>query len=65
MIQRIFFGVKPPDEIFSDDVYNQIHDVKRFDLLPILLLAIPVFLVGVWPSFLTDIINLGIEGIIR
>tara|TARA_B100000214_G_C23972118_1_gene630731 strand:- start:1484 stop:3028 length:1545 start_codon:yes stop_codon:yes gene_type:complete len=65
MIQRIFFGVKPPDEIFSDEIYNQIEDVKKIDLLPILLLTIPVFLVGIWPSFLTEIINLGVEGILR
>ena len=65
MIQRIFFGVKPPDEIFSDDIYEKIRDVKKLDLLPILLLTIPVILVGIWPSFLTDMINLGVEGVIR
>ncbi len=65
MIQRTFFGPKPPEGGISDEKFDQLTDVRPFDLVPILVLTIPIFVVGIWPKTIVDVFKLGIEGVLR
>ena len=65
MIQRTFFGSKPPEGGIPDDKFDELPDAEPLDLVPILVLTIPIFVVGIWPKTIVDVFNLGIEGILR
>ncbi len=65
MIQRTFFGPKPPEGGIPDDKFKELTDAEPLDLIPILVLTIPIFLVGIWPKTIVDVFKIGIEGILR
>ncbi len=65
MIQRTFFGSKPPEGGIPDDKFEELTDAEPLDLIPILALTIPIFVVGLWPKLIVDVFKIGIEGILR
>ncbi len=65
MIQRTFFGSKPPEGGIPDDKFEELTDAEPLDLIPILVLTIPIFVIGIWPKTVVDVFNIGIEGILR
>ncbi len=65
MIQRTFFGSKPPEGGIPDDKFEELTDAEPLDLIPILALTIPIFVVGIWPKTIVDVFKIGIEGILR
>lgn len=65
MIQRTFFGSKPPEGGIPDDKYEELTDAEPLDLIPILALTIPIFVIGIWPKVVVDVFKIGIEGILR
>ena len=65
MVQRTFFGPKPAVGGLPDDQYAHLTDASRFDMVPVVLLAAAVVVVGVWPRFITDVLNVGIRELIR
>ena len=65
MIQRTFFGSKPPEGGIPDDKFEELTDAEPLDLIPILVLTIPIFVIGIWPKVVVDVFNIGIEGILR
>ncbi|MXX92247.1 MAG: NADH-quinone oxidoreductase subunit M [Chloroflexi bacterium] len=65
MIQRTFFGSKPPEGGIPDDKYEELTDAEPLDLIPILVLTIPIFVIGIWPKVVVDVFKIGIEGILR
>ena len=60
MIQRSFFGEKPSEKSPISDEFDNLTDIHVFDVLPVLILTIPIFVIGIYPRFLTDLIELGI-----
>ncbi len=65
MIQRTFFGSKPPEGGIPNDKYEELTDAEPLDLIPILVLTIPIFVIGIWPKTVVDVFKIGIEGILR
>ena len=65
MIQRTFFGSRPPEGGIPDDKYEELTDAEPLDLIPILALTIPIIVIGIWPKVVVDVFKIGIEGILR
>ncbi|MYA60644.1 MAG: NADH-quinone oxidoreductase subunit M [Chloroflexi bacterium] len=65
MIQRTFFGSRPPEGGIPNDKYEELTDAEPLDLIPILVLTIPIFVIGIWPKTVVDVFKIGIEGILR
>jgi NADH-quinone oxidoreductase subunit M len=58
MIQRVFFG--PALEKF-----NKVKDADKLEMVYMLVFVGLIFLVGIYPSILTDVYNMGIEPIAK
>jgi NADH-quinone oxidoreductase subunit M len=65
MVQRAFFGPGPQPGGMSAEQYEKLDDAGWVDMVPVVALTVPIFLVGVWPSVITDTFRLGIEAAIR
>ena len=65
MIQRTFFGSRPPEGGIPDDKFEELTDAEPLDLIPILALTIPIIVIGIWPKVVVDVFKIGIEGILR
>ena len=65
MIQRTFFGAKPPEGGIPDDKFEELTDAEPLDLIPIIALTIPIFVIGIWPKVIVDVFNIGIEEVLR
>ena len=61
MIQRSFFGNKPSKESPVSKDFEELSDMHILDVFPVLVLTIPIFVVGIYPRLLTDIIEIGIR----
>ncbi len=61
MIQRTFFGPRPAPEGLPDEKFDSLTDADALDLIPILALSIPIFIVGIWPKVIVDVFDSGIE----
>ena len=65
MVQRVFFGSRPPEGGLSMEQYNKLEDAHPVDMIPVIVLTVPIFLVGVWPSVITDVFDIGIQAAVR
>jgi len=65
MVQRVFFGERPANPGLADDVYDGLTDASWVDMIPVIALAAPIFIVGIWPSVVTDVFDLGIQAVLR
>jgi NADH-quinone oxidoreductase subunit M len=65
MIQRTFFGPGPQAGGMSTESYEQLTDANWIDMVAVITLAAPIFLVGIWPSVVSDTFKIGIEAAIR
>ena len=63
VIRRAFFGTKPPGDGLPMEQYDSLTDADRLDLVPAVILTVPIILVGIWPSVVVDLFALGIEGV--
>jgi NADH-quinone oxidoreductase subunit M len=57
MLQRVFYG--PPQ-----DKFNGVHDATRLEMVYSAIFIVLIFLVGVYPSILTNVIKIGISPIV-
>jgi NADH-quinone oxidoreductase subunit M len=65
MVQRVFFGERPATPGLSDEVYDNLTDANWVDMIPVIALAAPIFIVGIWPSVVTDMFDIGIQAVLR
>lgn len=65
MVQRAFFGPGPAPGGISAETYENLKDANWIDMIAVVALTVPIFLVGIWPSVVTDTFKLGIEATIR
>lgn len=65
MVQRTFFGPGPQPGGMSEETYEELTDANWVDMIAVVALTVPIFLVGIWPSVITDTFKLGIEAAIR
>ena len=65
MVQRVFFGERPATPGLSDEVYDGLDDANWVDMVPVIVLAAPIFIVGIWPSLITDVFDTGIQAVLR
>ncbi len=65
MVQRVFFGERPANPGLSDDVYDGLTDANWVDMIPVIALATPIFIVGIWPSVVTDVFDMGIQAVLK
>ncbi len=65
MVQRTFFGPGPAQGGMSNETYEELTDANWVDMIAVVALTVPIFLVGIWPSVITDTFKLGIEAAIR
>ncbi len=63
MVQRTFFGPGPQPGGMSTETYEQLTDANWVDMVAVVALTVPIFLVGIWPSVITDTFKLGIEAV--
>ena len=64
MIQRTFFGPRPTPEGIPDDQFDKLTDAQPIDLIPVLVLTVPILLVGIWPKVIVDVFQSGIARIL-
>ncbi len=65
MVQRVFFGARPANPGLSDEVYDSLGDASWVDLIPAVALTAPIFIIGIWPSVVTDMFDIGIQAVLR
>jgi NADH-quinone oxidoreductase subunit M len=65
MVQRTFFGPGPTAGGMSEESYEHLADANWVDMIAVVVLTVPIFVVGIWPSVITDTFKLGIEAAIR
>lgn len=65
MVQRTFFGPGPAAGGMSEESYEHLTDANWVDMVAVVVLTVPIFVVGIWPSVITDTFKLGIEAAIR
>ncbi len=65
MVQRTFFGPGPAPGGMSNETYEELTDANWVDMIAVVVLTVPIFLVGIWPSVITDTFKIGIEAAIR
>jgi len=65
MVQRVFFGARPATPGLSDQVYENLTDASWVDMIPVIILAAPIFIIGLWPSVVTDVFDIGIQAVLR
>ena len=58
MIQRAMFGPRM-------ERWSKLPDATRTDLIPMVLLIVPIILFGVYPAFISDVFAVGIEPIVQ
>ena len=58
MMERALFG--PPRERFAD-----MTDASLVEAIPLVILAVSIVGVGVYPFFLTEVFNLGLEPMVE
>ena len=65
MVQRTFFGESPAQGGISQDQYDGLDDASWQDMVPVVALSIPIFLIGIWPSVIMDVFETGIRATLR
>lgn len=65
MVQRTFFGSGPQPGGMSNETYEKLTDANWVDMIAVVTLTVPIFLVGIWPSVITDTFKIGIEAATR
>ena len=65
MVQRVFFGARPATPGLSDQAYENLTDASWVDMIPVIILAAPIFIIGLWPSVVTDVFDIGIQAVLR
>ena len=65
MVQRVFFGTRAEETGMPDETYNNLKDARWSDIVPAMVLAVPIVLFGVWPSFLTNLFEAGFYDIVK
>jgi NADH-quinone oxidoreductase subunit M len=65
MAQRVFFGERAAKPGLSDEVYDNLTDANWVDMIPVIALAAPIFIIGIWPSVVTDMFDIGIQAVLR
>jgi len=65
MLQRVFFGSRPARPGLSDEVYEGLEDANWVDMVPVVALSVPIFVVGIWPSIITDVFDVGIQAVLK
>ena len=61
MFQRTFFGPGPSEHGLPKAKFEQLHDASPADLVPVFVLTVPIVLIGLYPSFITDVFSTGIR----
>jgi NADH-quinone oxidoreductase subunit M len=65
MVQRVFFGARPATPGLSDQAYENLTDASWVDMIPVIILAAPIFIIGLWPSVVTDVFDIGIQAVLK
>ena len=58
MLQRVIFGT-------SNNDYSKLSDLNIVEKIPVLILLFSILFIGIYPRFITDVLNIGINGIIN
>ena len=61
MVQRTFFGPRPPEDGLPVKMYDELDDANWIDMVPVLALSVAIVVVGVYPSVITDVFKVGIR----
>ena len=58
MLQRVIYGELNPK-------YSNLKDMNTMEKIPVILLVIAIIFLGIYPKFVTDVLNVGLTGIIN
>ena len=61
MFQRTFFGPGPSAHGLPKAKFEKLVDASAADLVPVFVLTIPIVVIGLYPSFITDVFSTGIR----
>ena len=64
MVQRVFLGERPTQGVLASSKYDELRDVRWYEMVAGVALLIPIVLIGLWPSLLVDLFNDGIGAIV-
>ena len=58
MLQRVIYGELNPK-------YSKLNDMNFVEKIPVVILIVSIIFLGIYPKFITDVLNIGIAGIIN
>ena len=58
MLQRVIFGT-------SNNDYSKLSDLNIVEKIPVFILLFSILFIGIYPRFITDVLNIGLNGIIN
>ena len=58
MLQRVIFGTSNKD-------YTKLTDLNIVEKIPVLILLFSILFIGIYPKFITDVLNIGLNEIIN
>ena len=58
MLQRVIFGTSNKD-------YTKLTDLNIVEKIPVIILLFSILLIGIYPKFITDVLNIGLNEIIN
>jgi len=64
MVQRAFFGPRPPEGGLPVKMYDDLPDANWIDMVPVLALSAAIIVVGVYPSVITEVFKAGIRAVL-
>ena len=65
MVQRSMFGTNNLDKDDSTYDYKDLKDGNFYDILPAVIITIPIIIIGIMPSIFITFFNMGIKEILR
>ena len=65
MVQRSMFGTNNLDKDDNTYDYKDLKDGNFYDILPAVIITIPIIIIGIMPSIFITFFNMGIKEILR
>ena len=59
-MSRIFFGAKT-DELLAFEKKNSIYDLKPFEIIPTVVIVVPLLFIGLWPRGISEGIDTSVS----
>lgn len=60
MIQRVYLGEGVKENSPVSKIFDNLTDLNKLELLSVIILTVSILAVGIYPSIITDVLNIGV-----